>query len=86
MVSVAIFYRRTLYLLVKALINREPSLAVPMVQIKLPACVVFPGYSETTPRVRGCVALGLKGQIFRVRGGVVRTPGNLSPSHTLSSG
>lgn len=27
---------------------------------------------------------GLKGQIFRVRGGVVWAPGNLSPSHTLT--
>ncbi|XP_041703464.1 sodium-dependent lysophosphatidylcholine symporter 1-B isoform X2 [Coregonus clupeaformis] len=35
------------------------------------------------PHARRHVAVGMKGHIFRVRGGVVVAPGNLSPSHTL---
>lgn len=41
--------------------------------------------SEAFPHARRRMLLaGLKGQIFRVRGGVVWAPGNLSPSHTLT--
>lgn len=41
-------------------------------------------YSEASPHARRRMVPGMKGQIFRVRGGVVWAPGNMSPSHTLA--
>lgn len=90
MVSVSIFHRRTLHLLIKALIrmrsrgHQEAAENLPWLSLwHRSSSQCLWGYSEAI-HVGRCVALGLKRQIFRVRGGVVWAPGNLSPSLTVA--
>lgn len=66
-------------------LQQETLFALLVAQSKVAVFVGFSACALTPFLTRGDAWYqGLKGQIFRVRGGVVWAPGNLSPSHILT--